>query len=213
MELERLRKIHKDMLQPKAGGGDSLDCADISSALGAYIEECEDAEKKEKNDLAELALNYWRLSNWLNNSNADRKAVANSALKKINAYLEKQQIALMDLTGQKYDDGYAADVMGIESDRDVSEDELIVSEMVKPIIMYQGSVVRYGQVVLGDEIKSNRPEEELTLPDDPEKGIPMIQRDIDGYCASKYKEKSIARKLRWCRVKLDKWLRNWRRSK
>lgn len=128
----------------------------ISNFEGTVLQlgDClEEIEKTDKKDLSELALNYWRLTNWVTKSNADKKSIAYSALKRINSYLEKKQIELLDLTGQKYDDGYAADVLGVESETGASEEELIVSEMVKPIIIFRGSVIKHGQVILGDLIK------------------------------------------------------------
>ena len=186
-------------------GNPVTDPLDSLEEFRILIEDLEKKEKQRKNNLAELALNYWRLSNWVGIVNVDRKMQANSALRKMGAYLEKEGIELRDLIGQKYDDGYAADVMGIESEQDVPDENLIVIETVKPIILLNGSVIKYGQVVLGDKVK------ELTtiegLPLDPEQAIPILQKNIDQYCASKYKDKRIANKLRWCRIKLDKWLR------
>ena len=209
MELGHIQGIYQELL--RCGREEDLSgLGEITSEVGLYLEECEKEEKKQKNDLAELALNYWRLMNWVNQSNVDRKMAANSALKKIGAYLEKQQVSLMDLTGQRYDDGYAADVMGIESERDVSEEELNVIEMVKPIIMYKGSVIRYGQVILGDEQSRKK---ESTLQDERAQGASREDTKPKKHGLHSLGEEGISGMLRWCRDKRDSWLRNWRKSK
>ncbi len=152
MDYESIVQIYQDMLKSLESQESISDFSDSVLRLGNYIEENDRAEKKE---LAELALNYWRLLNWVAKSNADKKSIANSALKRINSYLEKHQIELLDLTEQKYDDGYAADVLGVEAESNVSEEDLIVREMVKPIIIHRGSVIKHGQVILGDKTEIN----------------------------------------------------------
>lgn len=202
---ETIVRAYNNLKQYLETGNPVTDPLDSLEEFRILIEDLEKKEKQRKNNLAELALNYWRLSNWVGIVNVERKMQANSALRKMGSYLEKEGIELRDLIGQKYDDGYAADVMGIESEQDVPDENLIVIETVKPIILLNGSVIKYGQVVLGDKVK------ELTtiegLPLDPEQAITILQKNIDQYCASKYKDKRIANKLRWCRIKLDKWLR------
>lgn len=202
---ETIVRAYNNLKQYLETGNPVTDPLDSLEEFRILIEDLEKKEKQRKNNLAELALNYWRLSNWVGIVNVERKMQANSALRKMGSYLEKEGIELRDLIGQKYDDGYAADVMGIESEQDVPDENLIVIETVKPIILLNGSVIKYGQVVLGDKVK------EMTtiegLPIDPEQAIPILQKNIDQYCASKYKDKRIANKLRWCRIKLDKWLR------
>ncbi len=202
---ELLKRIYTNLKEYLDTGCSEDNPIESINAVGAYIDDLEKQEKLKQDKLAEMALNYWRLSNWVNNVNVERKMQANSALRKMGGYLEKEGIELRDLVGQKYDDGYAADVMGIESDEDIPDEELIVIEMVKPIILYKGSVIKYGQVVLGDKVKNPTAIEEL--PVNPEQAVPILMKNIDSYCSSKYKVNQIARKLRWCRVKLDKWLR------
>ena len=150
MNSDNITQIYQDMQKMIDSNEPISNFSEHVSLLGDSIEEIEKVEKK---DLSELALNYWRLFNWVSRSNADKKTIAHSALKRIKSYLEKNQIELMDLTGQKYDDGYAADVLGVEAETDASEEDLIVCEMVKPIILFKGSVIKYGQVILGDTIK------------------------------------------------------------
>lgn len=207
-ELEQLKQLRQDLDGYINTGIDTPSPVDTLAKLNELIES---AEKKQKNELSEFALNYWRLSNWVNNVNVERKMQANSALKKIGSYLDGQGIELRDLTGERYSDGFAADVIGIDSETDIPDDEMIVSEMVRPIILLNGTVVKYGQVVLGDKIKEAATNDEVVK--EPDKAIPELVNQIDSYCKADYKEKYIAKRLGWCRRKLNNWLRKWRESK
>lgn len=207
-ELEQLKQIRQALDGYINTGIDTPSPVDTLAELTELIES---AEKKQKTELSELALNYWRLSNWVGNVNVERKAQANSAMKKMGAYLEKQGIELKDLVGEKYSDGFAADVMGIESETDLPDDEMIVIETVRPIIMLNGTVIKYGQVVLGDKVKSFSSNDEIVK--EPDKAIPELVNNIDAYCKADYREKYIAKRLGWCRRKLNNWLKKWRENK
>jgi len=103
-------------------------------------------------DITEIAVASWRLEKWLDNVNVERKMAAKSALRAIKKYLSENNIEIIDLTGAKFDVGLAITVVNNESD-ETDEDKLVISEMVKPIIKENGSVIQYGQVILGDEVK------------------------------------------------------------
>ena len=103
-------------------------------------------------DITEIAVASWRLEKWLDNVNVERKMAAKSALRAIKKYLSENNIEIIDLTGAKFDVGLAITVVNNESE-ETDEDKLVISEMVKPIIKENGSVIQYGQVILGDEVK------------------------------------------------------------
>ena len=58
MDYESIVQIYQDMLKSLESQESISDFSDSVLRLGNYIEENDRAEKKE---LAELALNYWRL--------------------------------------------------------------------------------------------------------------------------------------------------------
>ena len=151
-------------------------------------------------DISELALSYWRMANWVDKANVERKMAANSALRQMKQYLQDEGIELFDFIGQKYDSGLAVDVLGSESKRDVPEEELIIIETVRPAILKNGNIIKYGQVILGDEVKRATTIKEL--PADPQKAIPMVVDMLDKYCAADYRDKKIVRKMKWVRTKL-----------
>ena len=103
-------------------------------------------------DITEIAVAAWRLEKWLDNVNVERKMAAKSALRSIKRYLQENEIEVIDLTGAGFDVGFAVSVVNNESS-ETDEDKLIIREMVKPIVKEKGSVIQYGQVILGDEIK------------------------------------------------------------
>ncbi len=105
-------------------------------------------------DIKELAISYWRMGKWLNNTNVERKMAANSALRTIKRYLEANKIEVLDLVGQHYDSGLAVDVINNDVPEGTDDSKIIISETIKPIIMQEGAVIQFGQVSLGTVIKS-----------------------------------------------------------
>jgi hypothetical protein len=105
-------------------------------------------------DLIEIAVASWRLEKWLSTVNVERKMAAKSSLRTFNAYLKENNIEIMDITGSKFDSGLAVSVVNNESD-ETDEEKLIIAEMVKPIVLENGSVIQYGQVILGDKVKES----------------------------------------------------------
>lgn len=77
--------------------------------------------------------------------------------------------------------------------------------------MQKGEILKYGQVILGEEIKSVAANDEL--PPDPEKAITILNSNIGQYCKAQYRDKRITRKLKWCSGKLTNQLNKIRRGK
>ena len=78
---------------------------------------------------------------------------ASSALRSIKKYLDSNGIEVLDLTGQKFDSGLAVDVINNDIPEGTQEDCALISEMIKPIIMQNGSVIQFGQVSIGLTVK------------------------------------------------------------
>lgn len=140
-------------------------------------------------DITEIAIAAWRLEKWLDNVNVERKMAAKSALRAIKKYLKENDIETLDLTGSKFDVGLAVSVVNNESD-EVDEDNLIISEMVKPIIKERGAVIQYGQVILGTEVKKAKPNN--VVEKTPEKEVIQIAASL---VTEEKKEDSIAQKV------------------
>lgn len=110
-------------------------------------------------DLSELAVATWRLEKWISAVEVERKMAAKSSLRAIKGFLEKCSVEYHDITGSQFDYGLAVSVINNESDEQ-DEEKLIISEMVKPIILFQGTVIQHGQVILGK--KADAPEETVS---------------------------------------------------
>lgn len=151
-------------------------------------------------EIIELALAYWRLNNWVEKSNEDRKNAAYSALRQIKLYLSERQVEIVDFLGQKYDDGLAVDVLDCESD-EVVEAELYIVETIRPTIICNGNVVKYGQVIVG-----NRPVESTSNHSQASDEVLIITNlitQMEVYRASSIGEKKIINKLRQIKSKLQ----------
>ena len=104
----------------------------------------------EVNDLAELAIDYWRLENKINKvlntiKGTNKEGLENS-LGRIKRYLEKNDIEIVDHTNQKYDEGLNLEILTVEEDPKVTGP--IVKETKEPTILHKGQIVHIGKVVL-----------------------------------------------------------------
>lgn len=104
-------------------------------------------------DIKELAVSYWRMDKWLKNVNVERKMAATSSLRAIKRYLDSNNVEVLDLTGEKFDIGLAVDVINKDVPDDVDETQIIISEMIRPIVMQDGAVIQLGQVSIGLSVK------------------------------------------------------------
>ena len=111
-------------------------------------------------NIAELAVAAWRLERWLDNLVAERKMAAKSSLRSIKKYLEASEIEIIDPVGSKFDPGLAIEVVNNEAE-DKDESELIIIETNSPIIKQGGSVIQYGRVILGTDIKEQKSNSEI----------------------------------------------------
>ena len=165
----------------------------------------------EKGKLGDLALAYWRLNNWVENVHVERKTGAISSLKQMERYLKSNDVELLDFLGQKYDSGYAIDVLDTDAPEGVPEENLIISETLCPLIMQRGEILKYGQVILGEKVKEVAANEEL--PPDPEKAITILTTGIAGYIHAPYRNKKLLHKMKWCLRKLTNQLEHIKKEK
>lgn len=119
-------------------------------------------ESEPKADIADVAIASWRLERWLENLVAERKMAAKSSLRLIKKYLEASNIEIIDPIGWKFDPGLSIEVVSNEAD-DEEESSLIIIETNSPIIKQGGAVIKCGRVVLGIEVKEQKPNYEIQL--------------------------------------------------
>lgn len=73
-------------------------------------------------------------------------AAVRLAVRKLSRELESAGVQFVELTGQTYDPGFAVDV--VECRGDASAAKHVIAEMVTPIVLWNGVVLRRGEAVL-----------------------------------------------------------------
>lgn len=150
--------------------------------------------------MEELAFAYWRLSKWVESAEVEHKMAANSALRQIKKFLDANNIEVIDYFGQKYDSGFAIDVLGRKSGEDLQEEDLIIVETVRPIILEDGEIVKYGQVFLG--VSALEPASTQTAFNAGK--MKSMMRYIDAYCEDENADSITAWLLKICKSRIEK---------
>ncbi len=99
--------------------------------------------------LAELAVDWWRLDRWLSALPAEAPVShVRHAARRLHRFLSEQEVAVRDLTGQAYEPGLAVEVLDALEDASMTDERVMIDEMVAPVVFWRGTVVRHGQVVI-----------------------------------------------------------------
>lgn len=150
--------------------------------------------------MEELAFAFWRLSKWVESAEVEHKMAANSALRQMKKYLDNNNIEIIDYLGQQYDSGFAIDVLGRKSGEELQEEELVIVETVRPIILEDGEVIKYGQVFLG--VPST---EHTNVSSSFNAGkMKSMLRYIDAYCKDSSSDGMTSWLLKVCKSRLEK---------
>lgn len=99
-------------------------------------------------NIKEAAVAFWRLQKWVSSVDVDRKIAAESSLRTLKDFLKENEVDVIDLTGKLYDPGLSVEVMYFEDEDTESENIPTIVEMMRPIILQNGNVVEFGQVVI-----------------------------------------------------------------
>jgi hypothetical protein len=103
--------------------------------------------------LVELATESWRLEQWLAGLPPEKVASKlRHVARRLQKFLTERELAALDLTGQKYEAGMAVEVLEVLADGNLHPQQRLIVEMVSPIILWRGRVVRHGQIVVGPGI-------------------------------------------------------------
>ena len=113
------------------------------------------ADANQQKIIIDIAIDSWRFSrlflrmlNKLDASEASRYASQfQYYLEKLEQNLQSAGISLVNLEGQNYDPGMAVTVLNMEDF--TANDNLLVEQMIEPIIMGQDGLTRGGTVMLG----------------------------------------------------------------
>jgi hypothetical protein len=97
--------------------------------------------------LAELAVEWWRLERWADDSE-ESSPQARHAARRLGRFLSEHGLEVLDVTGRPYEPGLAVEVLDAFEDARLPQGAQVVDETVAPVVLYRGAVVRHGQVVI-----------------------------------------------------------------
>lgn len=119
------------------------------------------------NKIIDLSIAYWRLEKWVCAAPVERKMAAESSLRTIREFLDENKVKVIDLTGQPYDQGLSVEVMYYEDEDSEDDKTPVITEMMSPIIIQDGNVIKFGQVVIAknpncEDVSKEEPIEETS---------------------------------------------------
>ena len=97
--------------------------------------------------LAELAVEWWRLDRRASGAH-DGGAHARHAARRLGKFLSEHGIEVLDVTGRAYEPGLAVEVLDAVRDARLPRGSQVVDETVAPVVLFRGTVVRHGKVVV-----------------------------------------------------------------
>ena len=97
--------------------------------------------------LAELAVEWWRLERWAGAAE-ESSPQARHAARRLGRFLDEHGLEVLDVTGRAYEPGLAVEVLDSYRDATLPPGAQLIAETVSPIVLWRGSVVRHGQVVI-----------------------------------------------------------------
>ena len=101
--------------------------------------------------MVNLAVEYWRLSKWLESASKGLSAgPARHALRKLEDFLKQHEFDVQQLDGRSFDPGLAAKVIDTVEDPMLAKGTTIISETLSPMVFWRGQVVRAAEVVTSE---------------------------------------------------------------
>jgi hypothetical protein len=97
--------------------------------------------------LAELAVECWRLERWAGDA-SESAPRARHVARRMKSFLGAHGLEVLDVTGRAYEPGLAVEVLDAYADASLPAGARVIDETVSPIVLWRGSVVRHGQVVI-----------------------------------------------------------------
>ena len=99
--------------------------------------------------LADFAIDSWRLQRWAFASGFEKdRVVARQTSRSMVSFLDGLGFETRDLSGQPYDPGLAVEVVDSEEDADAPKGSVRIEEMLSPIVLRNGQLIRTGQVAV-----------------------------------------------------------------
>lgn len=101
-------------------------------------------------DLITLSIDIWKINKRINSIIPDLKenlqAGLHTSLQKMQKYLSRNDIEILDHEGQNFNDGLNLEILSIEKSPSLVTS--IVKETIEPSIIYKGNVVHKAKIIL-----------------------------------------------------------------
>jgi hypothetical protein len=103
----------------------------------------------EKGELYSLAIEVWRLKKRVNkiqiSLGSDEAKAINNSIDKMELFLNKKNIKVLDYTNVPYNEGLNVDVLSIEKG---SNAKPLISETIEPSVTQDGKVIKRAKVIV-----------------------------------------------------------------
>ena len=98
-----------------------------------------------------------RLKRWAFRSGYEKeRVIARQAARELSSFLSDMEIEVCDLTGQPYSEGLSVELIDFEGDKDACSQSARIVEMLAPIVLWRGRLIKAGQVVVGASLTGNQ---------------------------------------------------------
>lgn len=99
--------------------------------------------------LIELAIEGWRMDMWIAGQPPEKVASKlRHVARRLQKFLSERELSVHDLTGRRYEPGMPVEVIEALEDERSGAHETVIDEMVEPVVLWRGRVVKFGQVVV-----------------------------------------------------------------
>jgi len=107
--------------------------------------------------LIDLAVEWWRLDRWANGPQTDGSAAhARHVARRLAKFLDERGLSVLDLAGRPHQPGLAVEVLDVVQDARLPPGSEVVDETVSPVVLWRGTVVRHGQVIVRKGVDSRQ---------------------------------------------------------
>lgn len=105
------------------------------------------------NDIADLAIELWRLDKRLSKiknkiSDDENKALQNTA-ENLKRFVQRNDIEVTDYTGQIYNEGMNLDILASEKDPELKQS--VIFETHEPAVTHKGILIRKAKVIIHEK--------------------------------------------------------------
>jgi hypothetical protein len=100
-------------------------------------------------DIVELAVEVWRMNNRLmkvEGLTESQQRGFDSSLQKFGKFLDRNDVKIIDHTGEKYNEGMNVDVLSFENDPSLKTS--MIKETIEPSVTCKGQIIKKGKIIV-----------------------------------------------------------------